>query len=65
MTVLLRGRGSAAFSGATAIKGWTVHKLDPAFNYSVERAGPKLRVLVGRHLIGTFTARCRSTARGR
>jgi stage II sporulation protein D len=56
VTVLLRAGGSAVFSGATTIKGWSAHKLDPAFNYSVERAGPKLRVLVGRHLIGTFTA---------
>ncbi len=56
VTILLRGRGSALFSGATTITGWSVHKLNPAFNYSVERAGPKLRVLVGRHLIGTFAA---------
>ncbi len=56
VTVLLRTSGSALFSGATSIKGWSVHKLDPSFNYSVERAGPKLRVLVGRHLIGTFNA---------
>jgi stage II sporulation protein D len=64
VTVLLRARGSALFSGATAIKGWTKHKLDPAFNYSVERAGQKLRVLVGRHLIGTFAAPLQVTGPG-
>ena len=41
VTVLLRPKGGAIFSGATAIKGWSVHKLNPAFNYSVERAGRK------------------------
>ena len=56
VTVLLRPRGSAVFSGATAIRGWSVHRLDPSFNYSVERAGAKLRVVLGRHLIGTFDA---------
>ncbi len=56
VTVLLRAKGGAIFSGATAIKGWSVHKLNPAFNYSVERAGAKLRVVLGRHLIGNFSA---------
>ena len=64
VTVLLRPTGAAVFSGATAIKGWSVHKLDPAFNYSVERAGPKLRVVLGRHLIGNFTAPLQVTGPG-
>ena len=64
VTVLLRPRGAAVFSGATAIKGWLVHKLDPAFNYSVERAGAKLRVVLGRHLIGNFNAPLQVTGAG-
>jgi stage II sporulation protein D len=64
VTVLLRPNGSAVFSGASAIKGWSVHKLNPVFNYSVERAGTKLRVVLGRHLIGNFAAPLQVTGPG-
>ncbi len=64
VTVLLRPNGAAGFSGASAIKGWSVHKLNPVFNYSVERAGAKLRVVLGRHLIGNFAAPLQVTGPG-
>ncbi len=41
-----------------------MHKLNPAFNYSVERAGAKLRVVLGRHLIGNFSAPLQVTGPG-
>ena len=61
VTVLLRASGSAVFSGATTIKGATTLKgkkldLNPLWNYSVVPAGNRLRVNLGRRLIGKFTA---------
>jgi SpoIID/LytB domain protein len=61
VTVLLRVSGSAVFSGATTIKGATTLKgaklkLNPLWNYSVVPAGSRLRVMLGRRLIGSFNA---------
>ena len=55
VTVLLRSSGSAVFSGATTIKGFP-RKLNPLWNYSVLPVGPRLRVRLGRKLVGTFDA---------
>jgi stage II sporulation protein D len=55
VTVLLRSAGSAVFSGATTIKGAKL-KLNPLWNYNVVPAGARLRVLLGRKLIGKFGA---------
>ncbi len=55
VTVLLRSSGSAVFSGATTIKGFP-RKLNPLWNYSVLPVGTRLRVRLGRKLVGTFDA---------
>jgi stage II sporulation protein D len=55
VTVLLRARGPAVFSGASMIRG-TAHKLDPLATYNVVTAGTRLRVLRGRRPVGTFGA---------
>ena len=55
VTVLLRQAGPALFSGATRIKG-VPHKLDPLYVYSVVAVGGRLRLRLGRKLIGTFDA---------
>lgn len=55
VTVLLRSRGSAVFSGASSIKGAT-HKLNPVATYSVVAAGPRLRILHAGKAVGTFDA---------
>lgn len=55
VTVLLRARGSAVFSGASTIRG-SAHKLDPLVTYNVVAAGARLRVLQGRKPIGSFSA---------
>ena len=44
--IVQRGDGHQGLVGAQA---------QPAFNYSVQRAGAKLRVMLGRHLIGNFS----------
>jgi stage II sporulation protein D len=55
VTVLLRSGGSELFSGATTIKGFQ-RKLNPLWNYSVLPVGQRLRVRLGRKLVGTFSA---------
>jgi stage II sporulation protein D len=55
VTVLLRPRGSAVFSGASTIKG-AVHKLNPLATYSVVPAGARLRILQAGKPVGTFNA---------
>ena len=63
VTVLLRPKGAAAFSGATTIKGVTTTKsattikndtrpLNPNTNYSVLVAGAKLRIVSGGRTFG-------------
>jgi stage II sporulation protein D len=55
VTVLLRARGSAVFSGASTIKG-AARKLNPLATYNVAAAGTRLRVLQGGKPVGTFSA---------
>jgi stage II sporulation protein D len=56
VTVLLRARGSAVFSGAATIKG-SPRKLNPSGNYNaVPAAGGRVRILLGRKPVGTFAA---------
>jgi stage II sporulation protein D len=55
VTVLLRARGSAVFSGAASIKG-SPNKLNPLVTYNVVTDGAGLRVLQGRKPVGTFSA---------
>jgi stage II sporulation protein D len=56
VTVLLRPRGSAVFSGATMIKG-SPRKLNPLVNYNVApAAGGRLRIMLGRKPLGSFAA---------
>jgi len=55
VTVLLRPRGSAVFSGASAIKG-AAKKLNPLSTYSVAAAGTRLRVLQAGTPVGVFNA---------
>ena len=63
VTVLLRARGSAVFSGAVRITGSKL-KLNPATTYSVVAAGARLRLLSGRHSLGSFAAPLQVTGTG-
>src|ERR1700722_13355591 len=53
VTVLLKPKGAAAFSGATRIKG-SGTKLSSIANYSVLVAGPNLKLISGGRTIGIF-----------
>jgi stage II sporulation protein D len=55
VTVLLRPRGSAVFSGASTIKG-AAHRLNPLATYSAVPAGARLRILHAGKPVGTFSA---------
>jgi stage II sporulation protein D len=56
VTVLLRPRGSAVFSGAATIKG-SPRKLNPLVTYSVAPAGGgRMRIRLGRKSVGSFAA---------
>lgn len=63
VTVLLRARGSAVFSGAVRITGSKL-KLNPATTYSVVAAGARLRLVSGRHSLGSFPAPLQVTGAG-
>ncbi len=63
VTVLLRARGSATFSGAVKIAGAKL-KLKPATSYSVIAAGSQLRLVAGRHSLGSFAAPLQVTGAG-
>jgi stage II sporulation protein D len=55
VTVLLKPKGAAAFTGATSIKG-SARKLNVRTNYSILVAHGKLRIVSGGRTIGTYNA---------
>jgi stage II sporulation protein D len=55
VTVLLKAKGAAAFSGATTIRG-AARKLNANTNYSVLVIGGKLRIVSAGRTIGTYAA---------
>lgn len=63
VTVLLRARGAATFSGANAVRG-SAQKLNPAVNYNVLPVGGRLRVVSGGHRVGMFAAPLQVTGPG-
>lgn len=63
VTVLLRGRGGATFTGATRVQGSPV-QLRPATRYSVRASGQSLRLISGGATVGIFAAPLTVLGRG-